>query len=231
MSIPTIRQSGSATESRSKPDNQTSLIQLKLKYPISGMDYCNEELINKIWSSVKTDGIEEVKETFSSWSIISLSLCILSVLVTILSLKYSSRRCNRRNFERPSRSLYLIINLLITNCLASIICGLGILFIKFLPIHLGIIVGDCLLLVLEIFQISSLMASGVHHLFIANNQRNSIRTLSLPIKGQKEIARDSCSYDGPDPYFVSIFSWLLPAFFFSGYFWIIPCQGNNANCC
>lgn len=198
------------------------------------MDYCNEQFVNEIWSKVNTDGIEEVKETFSFWSVISLSLCSLSILITILSLNYSSSNSQRRHFERSSRSLYLIINLLITNCLASIICGLGILFIKFLPIHLDIIVGDCLLLVLEIFQISSLLASGIHHLFLAINQRNSIKDLSLKsslssIKSSAHvnyIQSDWNQIKGPDPYFVSILSWILPAFFFSGYFWIIPCQGN-----
>lgn len=194
---------------------------------ISPMDYCNEKIINDIWSNVNTDGIEEVKESFSTWSIISLTLCSFSILITILSLKYSSSRSSKRNFERPSRSLYLIINLLITNCLASIVCGLGILFIKFLPIHLDIIVGDCLLLVLEIFQISSLLASGIHHLFLSINQRNAINSLTNYNSNIKKSYGHDSIYDGPDPYFVSILSWILPAFFFSGYFWVIPCQGKS----
>lgn len=126
------------------------------------VDYCNQETVARLWLNVNNDGLEMVKELFKSWSPISLILCLLSFC---LNLKLVTRK------NQPNVATFdLLLNLLVTNCLAAFICGLGITFVKILPLSYNIVTGDCFLLILEIFQLSSLLASGLHHLVLAFQQ-------------------------------------------------------------
>ena len=152
------------------------------------MDYCDEDQIDKIWSEIKTEGLDDVKVIFKNWTPVSLILCLVSILLSFHLLTSThfnglphvnsmSQNYDSYNHLIMTRSSSLLINLMITNSGASFVCGLGIGFVKFLPIHFDIVVGDCFLLVLEIFQISSLIASGLHHLLLSFNQYSILENL------------------------------------------------------
>lgn len=180
------------------------------------MDFCDYDLISSIWSSMSTDRLEEVKDMYRKSTPISLIVCLINVIITYFSMRKSDESLNMH-----------VQNLLVTNCVASLIAGFGILTTKFMPVYFDVETSDCFLLVLEVAQISSLVASGLHHVFLSILLFRRMREVAFGetfALDEPEITTSGCSL-------LSFFAWMVPAALFTAYFWSIPCQGFRSLDC
>lgn len=203
------------------------------------MDFCNKKTIDSIWRNSKEDEsqVNDVRTLFLRWTIVSLSGCVINLIFCL----FCWRRCLKKTKKTMKKSRepttdrdidqISLLHLLMTNYFACFVCGLGIVFTKLLPLHLNLSVGDCFLLILEIGQISSLMASGLHHLsheFSLLNQMTHLEAQShLPLEARTTFPVSS----SPKLLITSILTWICPSVAFCGYFWSIPCQGFRSSDC
>lgn len=180
------------------------------------MDFCDYDLVSSIWSNVNTDRLEEVKDIYRKTTPVSLLVCVVNVVIAFFSVRKSDEVMNIH-----------VQNLLLTNCGACLIAGLGILTTKFLPVYLDFVTSDCFLLVLEVGQISSLVASGIHHVYLSLVLWKQVRMVA----GQETFALDEPEIVDSGCSLISLIAWILPACSFTAYFWSVPCQGFRSPDC
>ncbi|XP_054165189.1 5-hydroxytryptamine receptor 1A-alpha-like [Oppia nitens] len=121
----------------------------------------------------------------------------------------------------------LSLNLAATDAVNSLIVGTGLFVNSYLPRVFNVsISNNCTILVLEIFRLSSLVASALHLLAMAFIY---YRGVTKPLHYRFTIF---CStHLKRSLYLVSLMCWTIPVLIFSLYFFSIPCQAfQSANC-
>lgn len=128
------------------------------------MDFCDNYTYVEYYSNVNLEGQEDQKSLYKYFIPILFVGCLISVLLNALLVIIG----NTKTISK-SPILVLSLNLATTDCMASLFVGIGLLFNSYLPIVFDIDLGkaQCALLVIEIFRLSSLIASAMHLLSLA----------------------------------------------------------------
>ena len=131
------------------------------------MDYCNNQTM-AIFEERNHDGIEMKMILYKILVPILLLGCLLSLLLNAILVAVGTLS---RAIRSRSPILVLSLKLAATDCMASLLMGIGLLVNSFLPVVLQIKMDtnqmSCLQLVLEILRLSSLIASAMHLLALA----------------------------------------------------------------
>ncbi|CAG2166632.1 unnamed protein product [Oppiella nova] len=128
------------------------------------MDFCDNTTIPTYFSYVNNEGIESQKTYYKYFVPILIIGCVISVtLNALLVIVGHTKTVNK------SPILVLSLNLATTDSLASIFIATGLVVNSYLPVVLEVNMGrsQCTLLIIEIFRLSSLIASAMHLLSLA----------------------------------------------------------------
>lgn len=126
-----------------------------------GIDYCNDtERLNLI-ALFKHD--MDIKPLYKYLCPIIIFVCFFSIIFNAILMSIS----RQGKFVNKSPILLLSLNLAITDLIASLLNGLGILFNSYLPEVFDIKMGQCSMLTFEVVRCAALIASALHLLALA----------------------------------------------------------------
>ena len=121
------------------------------------MDFCKNETIVKIFSKTNQSGSLYIELLYKIYCPCIIFAGLISILLNgALMLIRSYRRL------RSSSMLILSLNLALTDEIASILTVIVIIFNSYLPVVYGVNSNNCFLITIEVFRLSSLVASVLH---------------------------------------------------------------------
>lgn len=129
------------------------------------MDYCNNITVENMFQIRNRAGIESKESLYKIFVPILLVGCLFSLLLN--SILVAVGNCSRSCTRQRSPILVLSLNLAITDGLASLFNGTGLVVNSFLPTVMNMEHTACLNLVFEILRLSALIASAMHLLALA----------------------------------------------------------------
>ena len=148
------------------------------------MNYCDKDSVDHFIGVINTDGNEDVDALYRylcpilligllfhcnihCWNKLLYAWCyagcLIGLIMNSILLIVGNLRCRNK-----SPIFRLSLNLATTDAINSLIVGVGLFINSFLPKVFGVVISNtCSLLVLEIFRLSSLVASALHLLALA----------------------------------------------------------------
>ena len=133
------------------------------------MDYCDNETLNKYFTTRNNDDIGLQIMLYKIFVPILLVGCLFSLLPNAVLVAVGS--VSRSSIRSRSPILVLSLNLAATDGLSSVLMGSGLVINSFLPVVLEVNMAgaatSCMGLVLEILRLSALIASAMHLLALA----------------------------------------------------------------
>jgi hypothetical protein len=126
-----------------------------------GLDFCNETDINRTLALMVPQ--PNMKSLYVYLCPVVIFVCFFSIIFNAILMSIS----RQSKFINKSPILLLSLNLAVTDLIASVLNGLNILFNSYLPNVFNIRMGRCVLLTMELFRCSALLASALHLLALA----------------------------------------------------------------
>ena len=121
------------------------------------MDFCKNESIVKLFSKTNNSGSVYFELLYKIYCPCIIFAGLVSILLNgILMTVRSNRRL------RTSPMLILSLNLALTDEIASILTVIVIIYNSYLPVVFGLSNNNCFSITIEVFRISSLVASVFH---------------------------------------------------------------------
>lgn len=127
------------------------------------INYCSDQEKNNVLSLFQTPRDLDIRPLYEYLCPVIIFICFFSVLFNaiLMGISRQSKVINK------SPILLLSLNLAVTDLIASLMNGLGILFNSYLPEVHDIKTSRCWILILEIIRCAALVASALHLLALA----------------------------------------------------------------
>lgn len=128
-----------------------------------GFDFCNDTERQNIVLLFHTQRDIEIKPLYTYLCPVIIFICFLSIIFNAILMSIS----RKSKFVNKSPILLLSLNLALTDLIASLLNGAGILFNSYLPEVYDIKMGQCTMLMFEVVRCAALVASALHLLALA----------------------------------------------------------------
>lgn len=128
-----------------------------------GIDYCNATEVANLNLLFPTERDLDIRPLYTYLCPVIIVICFFSIIFNaiLISISRQSKVVNK------SQVVLLSLNLAITDLIAALFNGLGILFNSYLPEVYSIKMGQCSMLMFEVVRSSALVASALHLLALA----------------------------------------------------------------